>query len=479
MFCGTRFALPRVVNIARLVSPALAITVLASAASACGSSIDRDMERQAMSNALATRPDGAPARETRAAVRAFYDARDQMPAWRTSRDVDAVIRLIEDSATHGLTPEDYGAGELGAAYDAAQSSRASGPGDRAMFDLRVTTALLTMGHDVAMGRTPPEAVDARWESQREKLDLAGSLAEAVEKRSLGKWLERLAPRHPGYAELRDVLTRLRAADPIDEGQIARVAANLDRWRWLPDDLGARHFSVNVPEYLLRAREGGRTVFDMRVVVGKAGGNETPIFSDEMETVVFSPYWHIPASIATAETAPAATRDPEYLARQRIEVVRAGSDARPIDPDDINWDDEDEVRGLKFRQQPGAGNALGKVKFLFPNRHAVYLHDTPSTAHFKREDRAQSHGCVRVAEPARLAQYVLGDQAEWSDERIAAAMGAAAEKVIRLTNPIPVHITYFTVVAGPDGQPTFLPDVYGHDARHLRAVTRRSLVARAR
>jgi murein L,D-transpeptidase YcbB/YkuD len=247
-------------------------------------------------------------------------------------------------------------------------------------------------------------------------------------------------------------------------RITQVILNLDRWRWLPDDLGARHFLVNVPRFHLIARENGKSVMDMRVVVGKRG-NETPLFSDRMETVVFSPYWNVPDTIALEETAPAIARDPEFLSRNNMEVVNVAGKVVPAG--DIPWEDPEALEQFRFRQRPGEGNALGYVKFLFPNEHAVYLHDTPADALFKRIGRAFSHGCVRVEEPDVLARYVLRDQPEWTDEAIHAAMRAGDERHVKLRQPIPVHIVYMTAWVDEQGGLHFEDDVYGYDAKQAR------------
>ena len=249
--------------------------------------------------------------------------------------------------------------------------------------------------------------------------------------------------------------------PLD-WRIRQVAINLQRWRYMPDDLGERHFFVNIPYYHLVARESGKSVMDIRVVVGKPGNNP-PIFSEDMETVVFSPYWNIPDTIAENETAPAVARDPNYLARQGIEILRVSSSGtETVDAADVNWDSAESLKGLAFRQKPGAGNALGHVKFLFPNAHNVYLHDTPADALFARPGRAFSHGCVRVEEPEVLAKYVLRDYPEWNDESIFAAMRAGVEKHVKLKKKIPVHIAYFTAWVDENGGLHFQPDIYGYD-----------------
>ena len=247
-------------------------------------------------------------------------------------------------------------------------------------------------------------------------------------------------------------------------RLHQVAMNLERWRWLPDDLGPRHFLVNVPDFHLFAREHGKVVMDMRVVVGKRG-NETPLFSDQMETVVFSPYWNVPETIALEETAPAVARDPEFLARNNMEIVNAAGEI--VSAEEIPWGDEAALENYRFRQRPGEGNALGYVKFLFPNEHAVYLHDTPADALFKRIGRAFSHGCVRVEEPEVLAQYVLRDQPEWSEDAIRAAMGSGNERHVKLKATIPVHIVYMTTWVDERGGLHFEDDVYGYDARQSR------------
>ncbi|MFA5910867.1 MAG: L,D-transpeptidase family protein [Vicinamibacterales bacterium] len=259
----------------------------------------------------------------------------------------------------------------------------------------------------------------------------------------------------------DAVTTTALNVPI-EARIRQVAINLQRWRWLPNDLGARHFIVNIPYFTMAARENGKTVMDIRVVVGKPGHN-TPIFSDEMETVVFSPYWNIPDSIAEGETAPAVARDPRYLEKQNIEVLRVSGDkVETLKASDVDWDNADALRNLAFRQRPGANNALGHVKFLFPNSYNVYLHDTPADALFERPGRAFSHGCVRVEEPEKLAKYVLKDFPEWDEPAMFAAMNAGAEKHVKLKEQVPVHIVYFTSWVDDKGGLHFQPDIYGYD-----------------
>jgi murein L,D-transpeptidase YcbB/YkuD len=250
-----------------------------------------------------------------------------------------------------------------------------------------------------------------------------------------------------------------------ERRIEQVAMNLERWRWMPDDFGDRHLLVNIPAFTVYVREHGTTVQDIRVVTGKADGHETPVFSGTMSNVVFSPYWNVPDSIAQGETAPAAATDPGYLSRNHIEVLRNG---RVIDEADVDWSDPDAVRQVSFRQEPGAKNALGRVKFLFPNPYDIYLHDTPADSLFARPMRALSHGCVRVEEPEALAKYVLRGEPSWTDEKIAAAMLSGVEQHVKLDAPLPVHIVYFTTWVDEQGGLHFLSDPYHFDTKQAQS-----------
>jgi murein L,D-transpeptidase YcbB/YkuD len=184
----------------------------------------------------------------------------------------------------------------------------------------------------------------------------------------------------------------------------------------------------------------------------------------MTTTVFSPYWNVPDSIVEGETAPAAARDPGFLQRNNIEILRVTkTGATPVDPSTVKWDDPEELKALAFRQKPGATNALGHVKFLFPNPYNVYLHDTPADALFARPGRAFSHGCVRVEKPEALAKWLLMDDPKWTDDTIVEAMHAGEEQHVKLMQEIPVHIVYFTAWADDAGVVRLYPDVYGYDA----------------
>jgi murein L,D-transpeptidase YcbB/YkuD len=247
--------------------------------------------------------------------------------------------------------------------------------------------------------------------------------------------------------------------PVDF-RIAQIEANLERLRWLPNDMGTRHIVVNIPAYELQVHEGEQVPLTMKVVVG-ANANRTPLFSDLMETVVFSPYWNIPESIATKEILPKIMKDKDYRLRQNIEVVKVGKTSEVVDPSRINWNAAPSDFQYQLRQKPGAANSLGLVKFLFPNEFNVYLHDTPADNLFDRYTRNFSHGCVRVEKPADLAAYLLRDQPEWTAERIEKAMHANKETHVALKATVPVHIVYWTAWVDAQGLLQIRPDVYGY------------------
>ncbi len=251
-----------------------------------------------------------------------------------------------------------------------------------------------------------------------------------------------------------------------EARIRQIELNLERWRWLPQDLGARYVLVNIPEMRLRIYEGDHVPLTMAVVVGTPD-TPTPIFNDQMRYVVLSPYWNVPDSIAQGETVPGLLKDPNYLARNNMEIVDKSGQAIPVD--DMDMDALDQYR---FRQRPGKANSLGLVKFMFPNEYNVYLHDTPADSLFARAGRAFSHGCVRVEKPMALAEYVLRDQPEWDTKAIDTAMHAGTETQVSLTAPLPVYLGYWTASVDTAGTLHFRSDVYGIDADQQKRLTER-------
>jgi murein L,D-transpeptidase YcbB/YkuD len=432
----------------------------------CGKSDDTDTVAVSIRQVLAGKAPAHISADAWKDTHEFYARRQHATAWMMENQApraDAAVALIGRAREHGLDAADYNEQEIVRLRSLPFSEDApeKGSEERARMlaeaDVRITSALLMLGRDVALGRTKPERIDRRWKAQRRPPDLVGTLTAATDN-GLNSWLDTIKPKHAQYAALQKAL-----ADPAMAQNTSQIAMNLDRWRWLPDDLGTRYIIVNVPSFHMEARDAAQPTLQMKVVVGTPE-HKTPIFSDTMTTTVFSPYWNVPDSIVEGETAPAAARDPGFLQRNNIEILRLSKGgAKPVDPSTVNWDDPEELKALAFRQKPGAKNALGHVKFLFPNPYDVYLHDTPADALFARPGRAFSHGCVRVEQPEALAKWVLTDAPEWTDEKIREAMQAGDEQHVKLKQEIPVHIVYFTAWADDAGSVRLVPDVYGYDA----------------
>ncbi len=229
---------------------------------------------------------------------------------------------------------------------------------------------------------------------------------------------------------------------------ADIVAQMERWRWLPADLGQRHIFVNIPEFTVRIVENGSVIHQARTIVGKRE-TPTPVFSDVMDHIVVNPSWFIPPSILKKDILPKLASDPDYAARRGYVVTRSGN-------------------SISVRQPPGERNALGHVKFMFPNEHAVYLHDTPGRHLFNTAARAYSHGCVRVDQPMKFGEIVLGREEGWTEQRLRAMVGTG-ERTVRLARPLPVHLTYMTHVVEPDGSLTTFPDLYGFHGRVKAAL----------
>jgi len=247
-------------------------------------------------------------------------------------------------------------------------------------------------------------------------------------------------------------------------RIRQMQLTLERWRWLPAPYQSAPVVANIPEFRLRAYDNNlNVVLTMNVVVGKAYGHHTPVFTDMMEYVVFRPYWEVPPSITHAELIPHLTRDPSYLGQKGFQIVDSRQNVVASGTVSNAMLAQLRTGKLYIRQQPGAKNALGRVKFVFPNSYNVYMHDTPSTEFFAKSRRDFSHGCIRLEKPADLAVWALRDNPGWTPERVQAAMNGTATQQVNLTHPIPVLIVYGTVVVPEDGLVYFYDDIYGHDA----------------
>lgn len=243
-------------------------------------------------------------------------------------------------------------------------------------------------------------------------------------------------------------------------RIRTLLVNMERLRWVNPAPPKDMLIVNIPEYRLHVIEDGKEAWSMKVVVG-AVATTTVIFSAEVSLIAFAPYWNVPTSIVRNEIVPAMRRNQGYMARQDMEVLRGGV---VVSPGSVPWSTYNGGGPFSIRQRPGPKNSLGLVKFLFPNEYSIYLHDTPAQSRFIPEQRAFSHGCIRLSEPAKLAEYLLRNDSTWTPKAIYKAMHAGKEQLVKVRPPMPVTIGYFTAWVDSQGRLNFRNDVYGHDAR---------------
>lgn len=251
--------------------------------------------------------------------------------------------------------------------------------------------------------------------------------------------------------------------PIDSG-IRTLLINLERCRWVPEDPLGPHVVVNIPAFRLYVFSDTGFAWSTRVIVGKTG-TATTIFTGAIRTLILNPTWTVPRKIVYEEIIPAMRSNPTYLARNKMELFRSSNLTRAVNPEKIDWEKAGPGNfPYVVRQRSGAWNALGRYKFLFPNSFDIYLHDTPSKQLFERSARTFSHGCIRVAEPEKLARFVLEHDSLWPEERVSSILEKGRETYIPLRRTVPVSIVYFTAWVDEEGLLQEREDVYGHDRR---------------
>ena len=456
----------------------------------------------------------------RSAAAGFYARRSFRPAWSSehgpNRLADDLIAALERADLEGLTPSEYHLARIQGLLDSVRADAAAGvagaPQRVARLDLLLTDAFLLYGSHLLSGRVDPETLHPRWEANRRGADLAMVLQDALGSRNVARALQRLAPSQDGYRSLRDALVRMRAiaeqggwpqlaagAAPeqiaerlriegdsslrafqqrhgldttgtLDadtraalnvtaEQRVAQLRLNLERWRWLPQDLGRRRIMVNIPSYELQVIEDEETVLQMRVVVGREL-RRTPVFSDTVRYIVLNPIWYVPRTIAVEELLPKIQKDPSYLERFGMQLFQGSA---PVSPDSIDWATvTPDNFPYRVHQEPGQLNALGRIKFMFPNSYDVYLHDTPSRSLFNQTQRDFSHGCIRVEKPIALATYLMRQNGRWNQKAIEAALDEGTERAIYLPRPIAIHLLYWTAWADEDGRIEFRADIHDVD-----------------
>jgi murein L,D-transpeptidase YcbB/YkuD len=314
------------------------------------------------------------------------------------------------------------------------------PGDRAAAVTALRARLAREGMDGPVGAggelfdAPLEAAVRRFQA-RHGLDVDGAVGRQT----------RLALNTPASA------------------RVGQIVANLERRRWLGEAPGRRQVRVNVAAFTLEAVEGPEVALRMRVIVGRPY-RPTPEFADRIRYLVLNPYWEVPPKLAVQDKLPLIRRDPGYLAREHMRVLRGwGEQARELDPAQIDWWRVKTPLPFRLRQDPGPWNALGRIKFMFPNVHDVYLHDTPARELFAHAERGFSSGCIRVEQPLALADWLLADDPQWSPQALRAAIDSGQTRTVNLRQPVPVYLLYWTAWVDGDGVVQFRRDIYERDA----------------
>jgi len=384
----------------------------------------------------------------------FYTLHGTAPVWSGSTAALAnrqvVLTVLAHAAREGLDASRY----------------AVAPGD----DAAVTAVLLTYMRDVAVGRPDLQALDHDVLLPPRAFDAPALLDQALRRGDLAAMLAGLPPHSQAYDALRQALTQTTESAMRDT-----IAANMERWRWLPPQLEADRIVINAADAQLQLWLGGTLVLQSRVIVGKPA-TPTPILRAEGAGVTVNPAWTVPQSIAAKELLPKLKKNRNYLASQNMVLL----DGPAGDPHGLSVDWREIPAGhfpYRVRQLPGGHNSLGLVKLELPNRFDVYLHDTPARSLFGRADRALSHGCVRVEQILPLASYALAADGS-AMAKIHDAIGTGQTRYLPLARHLPVYFLYWTALPGEQG-PVLLPDIYGRDARLIAAMRRPNLQIAAR
>jgi murein L,D-transpeptidase YcbB/YkuD len=412
----------------------------------------------------------------RTALAALYSPATT-PIWtdrgRPTPQANTAVALLTHADDEGLVPEDYDAAwlaQLQAALTAKHSATAT---ERALFEVSVSTELLRYLQAVHQGRVRPPDAGFAYHHDTDGADLGERLRVALASGCLEKLAAQLQPRFVQYARLKRMLAAYRRDNGGARSRVRQIELALERLRWLPHAPEGRFLVANVPAFRLvafRSATDERPALQTAIVVGRAARTQTPVFADELTHVLFRPCWYPPPSIIRNEILPALARNPAYLQRERMDIVAVTDDSSPALP--LTAQSLQLLRSgrLALRQRPGPHNALGLVKFVFPNDYRVYMHDTPARSLFDRERRDFSHGCIRVKDPARLAEFVLSERPGWTAERIAAAMNGTRTMRVDVVPAIPVFIFYTTAIVRADDTVEFFEDIYGLDAVLDRALT---------
>ena len=412
-----------------------------------------------------------------AALEAFYAERSDPPVWITgmgfSAKAQAAVNEIGKADDWGLTASAF---ELPPAGDLPDNAA-----DQAIAEIKLQLAILKYARFARGGRVDPSSLSVLIDQTPLLLDPKIVLTEIAASSTPDTYLQSLHPKHEQFQRLRQALLKARetAKKPRNEQEIQRLLINMERWRWMPADLGTVYVQDNVPEFMLYVVKNGKTIHSDKIAVGELR-YATPIFSADMQTIVFNPEWTAPPTVVREDLLPNLRRGGLFggssiLRQHGLQVKYNG---RTVDPGSINWNSVN-MANIAFTQPPGPRNVLGKVKFLYPNKHIVYMHDSIRRDLFKPTVRAIGHNCIRMEKPSRLAQVLLTEDKGWDAQKVEDLIDKGYDSAVNLDHPVPVHTTYFTAAVDDQGKVTSFSDIYALDRKVAPIVGGKAVASAAR
>ncbi|MBK0382970.1 L,D-transpeptidase family protein [Pedobacter sp. SD-b] len=382
--------------------------------------------------------------------------------------LDSLHQYLLNSKYQGLNPQFFHADKLTAILDIVKTKKFKNVEESypylAQLELYSADGLINYANILKYGAINPKTVLSRYYVSVERPAIIDA-KKALDQIDLTKFLDDVQPKNGYYQRLSNLLINDDKPDntqKLNKEDKEKIYLSMERLRWPVKEYKGKYLLVNIPEFTLRLIENNTTDLKMKVCVGEAGGHETPILSGMVDRMQINPVWNIPKSIASTEIFNSLKNDPYYLESKNMVAYKNGE---LVESANVDWNNAN-IDEYSFKQNPGADNSLGQIKFIFQNPYAIYLHDTPAQAMFKQDMRAVSHGCVRVQEPMKLQEFLLNNKSKSEEivkETKAASSGAKVEaRWVKIKDPVPVFIAYYTAWTNDDGQLISSKDVYGYD-----------------
>lgn len=396
----------------------------------------------------------------------FYRNRDYEIIWLEGNELsplgEKLYSLFTQRRKRGLTLDEYNLNDINGIWLSLRNQDIDeiDPSRLAQLELKLTEGFFEMAADMAAGQLEKNSLERKAIPSDLKVELKELLENIASEQSFYPLLQNIQPQHPHYWNLKEEL-RTTIEENGDPHKINELIINLERWRWLPRNLGEEHILVNQPSFNLKLFEGNKIIIEMKTVVGMPE-RPTPDINSRMTHLVLSPRWYIPNSIAVQDHLPEIRENQEYLDQRNFRVYEHdGERYREVDPDEINWDKKNRDNFPYYLwQDAGPANALGRVIFRFPNQKQIYLHDTPDRHLFEEDRRAYSSGCIRLEKPLELTYYLLRDDDNWDEKRIQKKIDNRNETQVNLPTPINIYLTYFTAIPESNREEiTYHEDLY--------------------